>query len=80
MTSATLNYISEVGFVCKPQTTARRSGNGFSGDTANQIIDPNTGVWYHTEIFDAELANGFIPLDASVGGLRRRHRRRSPCH
>jgi ABC-type phosphate transport system substrate-binding protein len=59
-TAATLNYVSEVGFLCKPQTI-----DGTTNDVAsNEITDPATGVWYHTEIFDTIIANGFIPVTA----------------
>jgi hypothetical protein len=62
-TPATLNYVSEVGFLCKPQTI-----DGTNNDTAaNEITDPATGVWYHTEIFNAILANGYIPVTATAG-------------
>lgn len=64
-TAATLNYVSEVGFLCKPQTV-----DGTTNDVAtNEITDPATGVWYHTEIFDTILANGFVPVDATGGTL-----------
>jgi ABC-type phosphate transport system substrate-binding protein len=60
-TAATLNYVSEVGFLCKPQTI-----DGTANDVAsNEIIDPSTGVWYHTEIFNTIIANGFIPVTAT---------------
>jgi hypothetical protein len=36
---ATLNFASESGFLCDPQTSG-----------GNDIIDPITGVWYRTEI------------------------------
>jgi ABC-type phosphate transport system substrate-binding protein len=51
-TPATLNYISEAGFVCKAQRTPQ----------GKQIDDPNTGVWYHTEIDNIIIGAGFIPL------------------
>jgi hypothetical protein len=65
VTPATLNYVSEDGFICKPQTTDASDG---STVTTNRIIDPATGVWYHTEIFNTILAQGFIPLTASASG------------
>jgi hypothetical protein len=49
---ATLNLVSEYGFLCKP-------------DTASQV-DPATGAFYRTEIEQVITANGFFPLD--VGG------------
>jgi hypothetical protein len=45
---ATLNAISEDGFLCKPSTTTD--------------IDGLTGETYRTEIDDALTANGFLPL------------------
>jgi ABC-type phosphate transport system substrate-binding protein len=48
---ATLNFVSEKGFLCKPSTTTD--------------IDPQTGVAYRTEIESAITANGFFPLDVS---------------
>ena len=79
-TPATLNYMSEVGFLCKPQTVngaAETSlpANTFTQDTnANDIVDPATGLWYHDEIYNTILSQGFIPLTAiatttMVGGL-----------
>ena len=64
-TAATLNYVSEVGFLCKPQTIDGAAGSAGSADDIN---DPLTGKWYHTEIFDDIVANGFIPIDATVSG------------
>ena len=60
-TPATLNYVSEVGFICKPQTI-----DGTPGGT--KIDDPATGVWYQTEIADSILENGFIPIDSTASG------------
>jgi ABC-type phosphate transport system substrate-binding protein len=51
-TPATLNYVSEDGFLCKEQRTPQ----------GKEIDDPNTGVWYHTEIDNVISAAGFIPL------------------
>jgi hypothetical protein len=48
---ATLNFMSEKGFLCKGSTTTD--------------IDPQTGVAYRTEIESAITANGFFPLDVS---------------
>jgi hypothetical protein len=45
---ATLNAISEDGFLCKPST--------------NSDIDPNTGSTYLSEIQSAITAHGFFPL------------------
>jgi hypothetical protein len=45
---ATLNAVSEDGFICKPATATD--------------VDPNTGLTYHSEI-DAAITNqGFLPL------------------
>jgi ABC-type phosphate transport system substrate-binding protein len=60
-TAATLNYVSEAGFLCKAQTT-----NGLPS-SGTQIVDPFTGLWYHTEIFDSIVNSGFIPLTATAG-------------
>jgi hypothetical protein len=74
-TAATLNYVSEVGFICKTQTVTGGAGNPpaaggtygtIASTTTKDIVDPSTGKWYHDEIFDTILANGFIPLDATV--------------
>ncbi len=46
--AATLNAISEDGFMCKPSTATD--------------IDPNTGATYHSEIDAAITAQGFTPL------------------
>ena len=63
-TAATLNYVSEVGFLCKPQTI-----DGTTNDVAaNEIVDPATGNWYHTEIFDSIISSGFIPVTATTTG------------
>jgi ABC-type phosphate transport system substrate-binding protein len=58
-TPATLNYVSEVGFICKPQTI-----DGTPGGT--KIDDPATGAWYQTEIANSILENGFIPIDSTA--------------
>jgi hypothetical protein len=55
-TSAALNFASENGFICKPNTT-----DGSSNGT--QIVDPITGVTYRSEIESAITATGFLPLD-----------------
>ena len=80
-TPATLNYVSEVGFLCKAQTMTGAAettlpANTFTQDAnANDITDPATGLWYHDEIFNTILSQGFIPLTAvatntTVGGLQ----------
>jgi ABC-type phosphate transport system substrate-binding protein len=54
---ATLNYISEDGFLCKPQTS-----------DGNDILDPITGVWYHKEITNLINGDGFVPLTLGPEG------------
>jgi ABC-type phosphate transport system substrate-binding protein len=51
-TPATINYVSEIGFLCKPQTDVSKS----------HVLDPSTGVWYHTEILGIIKDQGFIPF------------------
>ncbi len=63
-TPATLNYVSEVGFVCKPQTVDGTTNAAVS----NQIEDPATGSWYELEIDNTILSQGFIPLAATDTG------------
>jgi hypothetical protein len=72
-TAATLNYVSEIGFVCKTQTVTGKPGkkpkNTFTkpyASTTKDITDPASGLWYHDEIFNAIIANGFIPLDVTA--------------
>jgi hypothetical protein len=48
---ATLNFVSEYGFLCKSGTTTD--------------IDPSTGVSFRTDIENAIKAQGFFPLDVS---------------
>lgn len=55
---ATLNYVSEDGFLCKPQTQARHG----------KIIDPLTGVWYRTEIAGLITAAHDVPLTLGPEG------------
>ncbi len=64
-TAATLNYVSEIGFVCKPETV---SGNATPTGASDEIVDPATGIWYATEIENTILQQGFIPLDATASG------------
>ena len=47
-TPATLNVLSEDGFLCKPATTTD--------------VDPNTGLTYRAEIDTAITSEGFFPL------------------
>lgn len=51
-TTATLNYMSEVGFMCKPQSTT--------------IINPATGNTYVTDIQAVIRAGGFYPLSSGM--------------
>jgi hypothetical protein len=55
-TPATLNFASENGFICKPNTV---------DGTVNgaQIVDPITGATFRSEIEAAITATGFLPLD-----------------
>jgi ABC-type phosphate transport system substrate-binding protein len=54
-TAATLNYASEVGFVCNPNKGA-----------ATNVVDPNTGTPYLTELQNLILNSGFFPLSAAA--------------
>ncbi|MGA2211488.1 MAG: substrate-binding domain-containing protein [Acidimicrobiales bacterium] len=57
-TAATINYVSEIGFLCKPQT-----------DVSNKDVDnPSTGDWYHTDIANTISAQGFIPFPLQTAG------------
>jgi hypothetical protein len=57
-TAATINYVSEIGFLCKPQT-----------DVSNKDVDnPGTGDWYHTDIANTISAQGFIPFPLQTSG------------
>jgi ABC-type phosphate transport system substrate-binding protein len=73
-TAATLNYVSEVGYLCKAQTAdataeATLPASTITPDTnAKDIVDPNNGIWYHDEIFNTITANGFLPVTASASG------------
>lgn len=58
-TSATLNYVSEIGFLCKPQTETVVSAGR---EVSESIVDPNTGATYLSEIDAIIDANGFFPL------------------
>lgn len=55
-TPATLNFASENGFICKPNTVD-------GSTTGAQIVDPATGLTYRSEIESAITASGFLPLD-----------------
>ncbi|HLG91981.1 MAG TPA: hypothetical protein VKY15_03250, partial [Acidimicrobiales bacterium] len=63
-TPNTLNYVSEVGFICKPHTV-----DGTQNGTP--IVDPNTGVPYRTEVANVITQAGFIPMpfQASEGSV-----------
>jgi len=58
-TNATLNFASENGFICKPNTIDGKATAG----TSDQIVDPVTGATYRSEIESAITASGFYPLD-----------------
>ncbi len=72
--AATLNYVSEVGFICKAQTTDGSVETNLPATTrtvdtnAKDIVDPATGYWYHDEIFNAIVGSGFIPTNATTTG------------
>jgi ABC-type phosphate transport system substrate-binding protein len=51
-TPATINYVSEIGFLCKPQLTSKGA----------KVVDPSTGAWYRTEITTVIKSQGFIPF------------------
>jgi ABC-type phosphate transport system substrate-binding protein len=57
-TPATLNYVSEIGFLCKGQLDT----------SSDEVDDPSTGEWYHTEIANVITASGFIPFPLQTGG------------
>jgi hypothetical protein len=57
-TNATINYVSEIGFLCKDQLDS----------SGSDVEDPETGVWFHTEIDDVISANGFIPFPLQTAG------------
>jgi hypothetical protein len=71
--AATLNYVSEVGFLCKAQTVNGAAEGTLPSSTtstdsnANDIVDPSTGIWYHDEIFNQIIASGFLPVNAVAG-------------
>jgi ABC-type phosphate transport system substrate-binding protein len=54
-TAGTLNYASEIGFICNPN----KGG-------ATMVVDPNTGVPYLTEEQNLILGSGFFPLSAGA--------------
>jgi len=56
-TPATLNYVSEAGFICKPQNSS--------------ITNPSTGNSYVTDLQATISASGFFPLSAAYtsGGV-----------
>jgi ABC-type phosphate transport system substrate-binding protein len=55
---ATINYVSEIGFVCKPQIDTKKA----------QTIDANTGTWYRTEIDSVIVQSGFLPFPLQTKG------------
>jgi ABC-type phosphate transport system substrate-binding protein len=71
-TPASINYISEVGFICKPQTyTYQLLVRGTEHTYTGYIVDPNTGAYYKTEVAAAITKNGFfqIPIQGSINNL-----------
>ncbi|MGO9198817.1 MAG: substrate-binding domain-containing protein [Acidimicrobiales bacterium] len=56
---ATLNYVSEDGFLCKPNIDPA---------TKSATIDPNTGVSYRSEINSLITAAGDVPLPRGKEG------------
>jgi ABC-type phosphate transport system substrate-binding protein len=57
-TPATINYVSEIGFLCKPQTDTKKA----------HVNDPSTGIWYRREIANLISAQGFIPFPLQTKG------------
>lgn len=54
-TAATLNYVSEIGFICNPNK-----------GSSNALVDPNTSASYISEI-QADITNsGFYPISAGA--------------
>jgi ABC-type phosphate transport system substrate-binding protein len=51
-TAATINYVSEIGFICKGQLDASNA----------KVINPSTSNWYQTDIDDVISSQGFVPL------------------
>lgn len=51
-TASTLNYVSEAGFICKPQNAS--------------LVDPNSGKSYLSEIQGVIEAQGFFPISAGA--------------
>jgi ABC-type phosphate transport system substrate-binding protein len=51
-TPATINYVSEIGFLCKTQLNTK----------GVHVDDPSTGTWYRAEIANVITAQGFIPF------------------
>jgi ABC-type phosphate transport system substrate-binding protein len=54
-TAATVNYVSEIGFLCNPNK-----------GSATAVLDPNTGATYISEIQADIEAQGFYPLSAGA--------------
>lgn len=62
-TPATVNYVSEVGFICKPQTETVLKKVGKTDEPEQEdITDPTTGKTYLSEISKAVTENGFFRL------------------
>jgi hypothetical protein len=55
-TAATVNYVSELGFICNPNK-----------GSATLTLDPNTGSTYVSEIQAVIEGAGFYPLSAGAG-------------
>ncbi len=51
-----LNYVSELGFICKPNTTDGTQ------TASKQILDPNTGTTYRKEITAVITGQGFLAI------------------
>jgi hypothetical protein len=54
-TAATLNYVSEIGFMCNPNKNLSTS-----------VVDPNTGFSYISEVQSVIKTAGFFPLSAGA--------------
>jgi ABC-type phosphate transport system substrate-binding protein len=54
-TAATVNYVSEIGFMCNPNKSL-----------STAALDPNTGKSYISEVQSTILAAGFYPLSAGA--------------
>lgn len=67
-TPATVNYVSEVGFLCKPQTETELVSTPAGPEPGPvDIMDPVTGKSYVSEISSAITKNGFFRLPLQTG-------------